>query len=649
MSEPGRWRQFAAAHPDVVAAAIVAAVTLLVRLPFRLDGLGEHDQARFLVDAILYRYEGADIFRKYFIHTSPLALLLFAIADRVVSHAALLPLSNALAVTATCVTAAAAYVYVNDMVKDRRWAGAIAIGATLVPGIFMTSLYGYPSVYALACLTVGAAALQRAVRAQGRRHGALLSLAGASYIFAVLLKVDFALMGSWYAAIVFTSAPAGARLRGVVNLVALALAAAALAVGLAFFMSAGQLGTGFALSWYRDYAPFVSGEFDLGSIAYATGFGTLLLLLSSMLLGAVRGGADIMRLMMGWLLAVVPLWLFWAAVPPLSTRHCLPGALVTAIVAGVAAARAAPNLRRFAPAWPLLLVVSNWFVGTPGVDVNYKLSGDLAGNFRNSRAAFGAAQQVVDDIMAADASCYVVLHLTASPQVLDGIDIMPLFRYELAKSGAFVSNQEHPRSPYHLRVQEDYGDEVVFIESRGWRPDRFINRLKLAPEDCYFFSMRDSTDEWTARRGVVLHHYDLLATLQRPRRALTSLLASATLRRCRHRSASYGRPRSVGRLRRGVVPLPYDIARPRDLERAAALAVGDERVAVAQPLDRPANFAEERSRRLAAKLPFDFACKTDRLRSRATTCASVVVENENAAVRLKGWLVRMLPHLVRTH
>lgn len=65
-------------RPHFLPLLVVFILTLLVRWPLRFDWLGEQDQARFLIDAILFRYEGGEIVRSYFLHTSPLAVVIFA-------------------------------------------------------------------------------------------------------------------------------------------------------------------------------------------------------------------------------------------------------------------------------------------------------------------------------------------------------------------------------------------------------------------------------------------------------------------------------------------------------------------------------------------------------------------------------------------
>ena len=56
-------------------AAALFVFTVATRWPIRFDGFGEKDHPRFLCDVILYGFESGAIFRKYFLMTSPLAVV----------------------------------------------------------------------------------------------------------------------------------------------------------------------------------------------------------------------------------------------------------------------------------------------------------------------------------------------------------------------------------------------------------------------------------------------------------------------------------------------------------------------------------------------------------------------------------------------
>ena len=495
--------------PFAIACAVFI-FTVAVRWPIRFDGFGEHDQSRFLCDAILYRYEGGDIHRKYFLHTSPLALAAFAGFDVLFGHAALLPLSNVLAVLSGGVIATAAFVVARGSLRDDAWAAAAAIGSTCVPGVFFTTLYGYPSIYSLAFLSVSAAALSHAIaRPTSRAKWAWLGASAVAFVVAALLKVDFALMGTWLLAIVLLHGPRAGRAGNVVFLVALAIATVAIVHGATTVLASdASESVRFGREWFEIYLPFFDTKFDTRSIFRSVGRGTAMLLVVMSGWLVVKRRTREAPLVAALLIAVAPLWLFWASIPPLSTRHCIPGALVTGIYAGVLAAKLWPRHPIFPFLWPVLLVASNWW-GRPYYDLNYHLSGDLYRAYRMNRDAFAAAEDVAGQIARDPKPVQVWVGSPSLPAILGRIDIIEIVRYRIACEGVEVHNQYEPESHYHLYTRRADGTEKIMFYAPKESPLVFLKRTGFGPEDYLFLSMTRDEDPDLKAAGLELRRYDL--------------------------------------------------------------------------------------------------------------------------------------------
>ena len=493
----------------VILAVGLFLVTVASRWPIRFEGFGEQDQARFLCDSILYSVEGGGIFRKYFLMTSPLAVVVFSWVHAAAGPAALLPVSNAAAVLATGVTTAALYVLARGLVNgsDAR-AAAIAVAATFAPGVFFASLYGYPSVYALAFLAVSAAALSEGVAATGvAARRIALGVCAAAFVATVLLKIDFALMGTWLLAVALLRGRAEDRRRNVLFLVVLAAATAAVAWG-ALTLLARDPATSvqFGGSWVQIYQPY-TGVFDPRSIVYAAGRGTWLLLAAACAALALRGRWREAAVIAGaWLLAAGPLWSFWVSIPPLSTRHCLPGAMVTALYTGVAWSNLFPRARLLPVIWPVLLVAANWW-GTPWYDVNYYLSGNLLRQYRVNRAAFAAAQRVADEI-AADPRPVLVWVGPKSLGSFGRIDILETVRYRFACEAVEVHNRAPGCSEHDLYSRRPDGSEKILIY-RGGALGPVLEETRYPKEQYHFLSYTLERHPEVEALGVKLTRYDV--------------------------------------------------------------------------------------------------------------------------------------------
>jgi hypothetical protein len=440
--------------------------------------------------------------------------------------------SNIMGLVSTGVTSVALYFYVGTVLNQRLWAASIAVAATLVPGLFITSLYGYPSVYSLPFLVIAATMFLKAFKEADARKARALLLAGTlAYLTAALLKLDFAMMGTWFLAPLIGMGGVVNRARIAWQLIGVAVITAAVGLFMSSSVVWGESPQAFVESWNRTWAPFRSG-IDIASIGYCTGFGTLGLLLLVFVHRIVRRGLrEGGSLAMSWLLAVAPLWLFWALIPPLSTRHCLPGALVTAVYLGVAVAQANPRRRILAFMWPIVLVAVNWAWVEPGFKINYRLSGNLAGAYNANRNVYEACRGIVGDIVARDKNVLIMIRSLQPGQrkprdrsyLLDAIDIQPMMKYELARNSVYLterieqsavqaSSRSSQRAIRGLKAQYGDGSERVVIDGRNMMAEFFFRALKYPRSDYLFYSLEPLNEHDVKnleRRGIPHKVFDL--------------------------------------------------------------------------------------------------------------------------------------------
>lgn len=429
----------AALARPAVQAALLGAALCLAKWPLVFETIGEQDQGRLLVDAMVYAQDGAATGRPYGVYTSPLWTLPLAGIVALFGTGAALPAANLGGWIAGSVTAALGHLWLRGLGAPAHWAAAGALAAVMLPGTFYFSLYGYPSQVALAWLLLAGVALQHALAPAPRRPALALATCGVAFVAVALTKLDFAVAGtSLLAVALLLRRERQARLLWLPVFGAIALAAVwsngALALdggGLGAFL--GRAERGF------EWRPAALADPGNATVAYACGFGTLSLFAAALVAVALRRrGAAAARLVVAWALAVGPLWLFWLARPPMTARHALPGVLFTALFAALAAARAAGPRPAAALGWPVLVVALNWGFGAPGFDVNYRPSGDLARTLDLNRRAFAVADRIADRVAAPGEPMKVVVSRGPRPEVLGNIDLFPSIEVGLAARAAAV-------------------------------------------------------------------------------------------------------------------------------------------------------------------------------------------------------------------
>jgi hypothetical protein len=496
-------------YPDGITVLFVVGVTALIRFPLRFDWFGEQDQGRFLVDSILYRFEGSEIMRTYFIHTSPLCVGVFSWLSAAFGNGSLLSISNTLGVLAGIVTTAAVYVLSRTLAVSRLWAASIALGSAVVPGVFFLSLYGYPSVYALPFCVIAAAAVSHGVTRESFRGQLIWLLIGwVAFTLLVLLKVDFALCGTLLLAVIVIQNRVTTR--NVLLLLAMAVVTAlvALIVPAAMLSNWGEV-TKFAADWNEFCKPYRGLGSDLSSIWLATGPGTLVLLAAGFVAMLVRGRHGGV-LLAAWIISVAPIWSFWGSIMTVSTRHAVPGSLFTAIFLGLVAAKLFPKRRVIAIVFPFLLLLSNWPWGSPSYDLNYGLSGNLVEAYRANRCAFAACRSVVRQIVASEKPVHVLLGKNASQDVLGAIDLVPMIRYEFAAKAIDVRNQtDLPRGNFHLQTRRRDGSTHDFYDCTVGNPLWILKRIKVPSSEISASLLNSSKSRLLEQRAIAYRTFDL--------------------------------------------------------------------------------------------------------------------------------------------
>jgi hypothetical protein len=137
----------------------------------------------------------------------------------------------------------------------------------------------------------------------------------------------------------------------------------------------------------------------------------------------------------------------------MSTRHALPGCLVTALFASLAAALLFQKRRRTWIAWPLIVIAVNWPFGVPNYEFNYLPSGNLAAAVRMNREAFAIGEKIGNQVSERDAGTIIFwggwADREARAEILDGIDLIPSISMVLAReSSQVVIADKHPLQVY---------------------------------------------------------------------------------------------------------------------------------------------------------------------------------------------------------
>jgi hypothetical protein len=403
----------------------------------------------------------------YGIFTSPFYTLACALITKLLGHAHLIGLTNTAGWLSGGVTTALAMVLLRQLGASRGWSVAGAVGVGLVPGSFYMSLYGYPSQCALPFFFGSAVAWTNALTATDRRIALRwLGVATLAFCGLTLMKIDFAVAGTLLISIAIVVRQERNRLVWLLPGVAAVSVLAAFLVarfaiedrGLAEFLSLIDR----SYPWTPKYLRHVATM----TVVFSCGIGTLLLLAGALLLGFLNSERrrDTGRILVAWAVGALPIWLFWIARPPMSTRHALPGVVVTVLLAALAASQLRKTWPAYAPwVWLAALVGLNWPLGTPNFDFNFFPSGNLAATTEKNRRAFEVGEELGRQI-AARRQPVKVLFSKFYADKLGRIDFTPSIAIALARRSVAV----HSAKPEGAARVVSSDQRLLFVEPDGY-------------------------------------------------------------------------------------------------------------------------------------------------------------------------------------
>jgi len=175
-----------------------AALACLIHARFMMPGFGEQDAARLALDAVHWRAEHAIYLEAvdYRLRTSPLYIHLLKLAlDHGLAVAALPRLMNGASVLFSTVCSLALY-FLFRRFSTRHIAAAAVVIYALTPCFWLGSIYGMPTMPALACWVLALLAFARASDEPELGAAKTVLYLGLSALFtwlAIALKADMAL------------------------------------------------------------------------------------------------------------------------------------------------------------------------------------------------------------------------------------------------------------------------------------------------------------------------------------------------------------------------------------------------------------------------------------------------------------------------
>ena len=423
------WLEWCGGRSTAQLALLIGLAITLAKFPLLFTTLGEQDHGRLIMDAFIYVNDGPTTLRNYGIFTSPLWTLPLAGFMVLFGAAHVVILTNVGGWLCGGVTTALAFVLLRQMGAARAWAAAGSVAAGFLPGTFYISLYGYPSQFALPFIIASAVAYGRALDT-GRIVWLVVSCV--LYCCVALMKIDFALAGSLLFAVAIVKKRTFDR-TWLLPLFPL------IAIGVSFLVGIAAI-DGQNLIQFLTHVdathPWSAEELvdsHVSTIFYAIGLGTLIVLGISVIVGFIRVDSrrTTLRIVIAWLIGGAPLILFWLARPPMSTRHAMPGAFMTALFAALLMSQIRFRIRYAALLWIVAVVALNWPFGKPDYDFNYQPSGNLAGGLSMNRRAYAVVHEIARQIADPQQPSKAIM---GHPQtnILGGIDFVPGVLVEMA-------------------------------------------------------------------------------------------------------------------------------------------------------------------------------------------------------------------------
>jgi hypothetical protein len=352
----------------VFAAGVCFVVAVLIHLPFVVyPGFGEQDAARIAIIATYGHATGQLAARYQWAFSCPLYIhFLFAVLQTgLVSPPRLAELMAFTSLLAGALFTAALFLFVLNSTRSRLVAVASAALVQLCPAHFFGSIYGFPSMVALALFMTAAVSLQAAVSASRSKKTtyALFGLFLLLYFASVATKVDV-ILASPLLCLPVHQKRRGARAR------IIAMAGLALLAVLTFWAVNRY---GLTISTHDS----ASTHWESWSARFFKGMGKLFTTTNVRIIGGAAGmltipmaltAASLMLLKNAkaktvlWMtLTAFPIMVFWGSMSGNSARHNLIPAIFACVLSAIPLALENRRLRMFWGAGLVFAVIFNYF------------------------------------------------------------------------------------------------------------------------------------------------------------------------------------------------------------------------------------------------------------------------------------------------
>ena len=315
-------------HPAACLAGLVLA-SLAVHALFAVTrSFGEQDAARIANDALKALYGGSLHDPESSVYSTPLYLdaLRHALGWGLVS-AGLIPIwMTVSSLLASAGITIAMFLFVRSLTHSVPIALTIAVLVQFNPAFFMFSIYGFPTVPAIALFLFSLVSFQHALEVRTRENKVtLLCLAFLLYLCAVMVKVDVVLASAVFCLPVWVSSrPRKTKMIWTAGI----LLAALLSFGLFNLYVAHLLpSTGPGAAWSAHFRKFFAGAGALGEMStwrpLVRAAGLLTMPLAVVATGLIARRREGRALLLWLALAVLPSILYWGILRGNSARHNL--------------------------------------------------------------------------------------------------------------------------------------------------------------------------------------------------------------------------------------------------------------------------------------------------------------------------------------
>jgi len=420
-------------HPLTVWIVLGALVilNLSVHAPLLIKNyFGESDSARKANSCILASYEGDFSHTEYTLHSSPLYmdLVRYSLKADILAIGGI-PFALAVAsLISSAVVTGALFLFVFRLTHSVSVASGASFILQLIPTFWLNSLYGFPTIVALAFLMLSLVLFQGAL-GEGLLGYKYVGFLGAAilYVLAVLTKVDSLLASAIYFLPLWRS-DQGLKSKVIWAGVLVIFSSLVFLLFTQYEKSlvAGSAQTGFSWSFWSAQWPFRLGAFfskvNIVTIVCAVGILSIPVAFAGLV---VIGKRKEWRSTIFWLLmSGLPLPLFWGMRPGNSARHNFISTIPLCII--LAMPLIMEKWKKIA--WAALLIVMCL--------TNYFFFPAHASTLLPSGRLLPSTHLLTESMKSLHLSGRTIAHLPYEKvAVVGGSEIAPFFRFELLRSG----------------------------------------------------------------------------------------------------------------------------------------------------------------------------------------------------------------------